>query len=81
MKLFCFLLALSAAVKVDGLRVLGIAPFPSKSHFAIADGILKSLHEAGHEITTISLYPKKKQEKNWRDIPLTKVNKIMEKGN
>ncbi|KAG5670629.1 hypothetical protein PVAND_000877 [Polypedilum vanderplanki] len=51
-----------------GFKVLGIIPFGSKSHFAIGHSILKSLAEAGHEVTAISPYPLKKPMKNYKDI-------------
>jgi hypothetical protein len=48
MKSFYFIfLFLSALINVNALKVLGILPFPSKSHFAIGYGIVKSLVDAG----------------------------------
>lgn len=50
------------------LKVLGVFPVISSSHFAIGSSIIKSLHNAGHEVTVISPYPLKKPIKNYRDI-------------
>lgn len=48
MKCFYFLaLFLSALINVNSLKVLGIFPFGSKSHFAVGYGIVKSLIDAG----------------------------------
>jgi hypothetical protein len=83
MKLFWFLLAFSAQyfIETSGLRVLGIIPFGSKSHFAIGNSILRTLHEAGHDITSMNAFPAKKQEKGFRDVKLTRIMEIFNKGN
>ncbi|CAO1423125.1 unnamed protein product [Diamesa serratosioi] len=58
-------------------KILGIFPFGSKSHFAIGKGVMKSLFDAGHEITMVSPYPRNIKIHNWRDISLmTEVQSI-----
>lgn len=69
-----------AIVKISALKVLTIAPFSAKSHFAIAHAISKSLLDAGHEITMLSPYPLKKQVKNYTDISIAKTMEEIEKG-
>jgi hypothetical protein len=48
---YLIILLLSAVNFVAGLKVLGILPFGSKSHFAIGSSIVDSLHAVGHDIT------------------------------
>ncbi|XP_065219042.1 UDP-glycosyltransferase UGT5-like isoform X43 [Planococcus citri] len=51
-------------------KVLAIFPFPSKSHYAIADPLLVRLAELGNEVTVYSLYPKKANIPNYKDIDI-----------
>lgn len=53
-----------------GLKVLGVLPFFGSSHFAIGHAIVKSLHEAGHEVTVMSPFPRKTPIANYTDIVL-----------
>lgn len=69
-----------AIVKMDALKVLTIAPFSAKSHFAIAQAIAKSLLKAGHEITMLSPFPLKKPVTNYTDVSVAKTMEEMEKG-
>lgn len=55
----------------NAYNILGIFPFGSKSHFAIGNGVMNSLLDAGHQITMISPYPRTVKTVNWRDISLT----------
>lgn len=74
MKTICVLVALLACFsQTEGLKVLGIFPFGSSSHFAIGNSIVKALHKVGHEITVISPYPQKKPLANFRDIGTTDI--------
>ncbi|KAL7016545.1 hypothetical protein ACKWTF_010055 [Chironomus riparius] len=65
-------------IQVNGLRVLGIIPFPSKSHFAIGNGIIESLVDAGHDVTVMSPYPQKKNRENYHEIDVSKILEIFE---
>lgn len=77
-----FFLILSVLfLQSDALRILGIFPFPSKSHFAVGNGLIESLAEAGHDITVLSPYPKKSDRKNHRYIDASKVLEVFENGN
>lgn len=69
-----------ATVKIDGLKVLTIAPFSAKSHFAIASAIAKTLHKAGHDITMLSPFPLKRQLQNYTDISIAKTMEELDKG-
>lgn len=55
-------------VGINGLKILAVLPFASKSHFAIGHSIAKALAEAGHELTVVSPHPQKKPIKNYKDI-------------
>lgn len=69
MKVLFLVCSLSALVfQTDGFKVLGVLPIASSSHCAIGNSILKSLHQAGHEVTAINPFPQKKPLKNFRDI-------------
>jgi glucuronosyltransferase len=81
MKAFLLAFALLALfAKIDGLKVLGVLVFGSKSHFAIGHGIVNSLHKAGHDVTVISPYPQKKPLKNYRDISTAELLKKHQEG-
>lgn len=74
MKVFCLLLALvKLNLNVDGYKVLAVLPFGASSHFAIGHAIVKSLHGAGHDITTISPYPQKNPIQNYTDISTVEI--------
>lgn len=61
----------------NAYNILGIFPFRSKSHFAIGNGVMNSLLDAGHQITMVSPYPRTVETVNWRDISLmTEGDKI-----
>lgn len=64
----------------DGFKVLGVLAIPGSSHFAIGNAILKSLHEAGHKVTAISTFPKKKPLANYRDISTHDILERSRKG-
>jgi hypothetical protein len=72
-------LLLSLFVSIDGLKVLGVIPFASKSHHNIGSSIVKSLANAGHDVTLMSGYPTK-GEKNFKDIITKSIFKVFEGG-
>lgn len=82
MKLIYFVVAVLSINynQVNGLKVLGIIPFPSKSHFAIGNGIIESLVDAGHEVTVMSPYPQRKNRPNYNEIDVSKILEIFESG-
>lgn len=82
MKVFILLLSLNILlVPIAGLKVLGVFPTISTSHFAIGHAIVKSLHDVGHEITVISPYQLKKPLKNYRDISIADTLEESRKSN
>lgn len=81
MKLFYLSLIISSIwLSIDGLKVLGVLPFASRSHFAIGSSIMKSLLKAGHEVTVISPYPMKKPLKNYHDVDVSSVIEVFKKS-
>lgn len=69
MKKFFLILSLSFIFdSIAGLKILGILPFPSNSHFNIGYAIVKTLHEAGHNVTVMSPYPRPQKLENFTDI-------------
>lgn len=67
-------------VSIDGLKILGVIPFASKSHHNIGSSIVKTLAKAGHDVTLISGYPSKNPEPNFKDIKVAKIHEIFESG-
>ncbi|XP_029726645.1 UDP-glycosyltransferase UGT5-like [Aedes albopictus] len=55
----------------EGAKILGVLPMGAKSHFNIGSGFMKTLAEAGHDVTVISPFPLKNAPKNYRTIELT----------
>jgi hypothetical protein len=51
-------------------KILGIFPFGSKSHYTIGEATMKALHEAGHEVTMISVFELKKPLENYHQIKI-----------
>lgn len=49
-----FVTLLSVFLTSDALRILGIIPLPSHSHIAVGNAIIKSLYDAGHDVTVLS---------------------------
>lgn len=81
MKSFCRIFTLLALIAlIDGFKVLGVLPFGSKSHFAIGNGIVKTLHKAGHDVTVISPYPLKKPLERYRDVSTKELLDAYAKG-
>jgi glucuronosyltransferase len=80
-KTLCFaLIFLSAACSISGLKVLGVVPFGSTSHFKIGHSIVKTLANAGHDVTVISPYPQHNKIKNYRDVDCSSVLEKFKKG-
>lgn len=77
---FAFILFISAVSKANGLKIFGVFPLGSKSHFSIGKSIVDALHDAKHDITVLSPFPLKKPKERYRDIDLSPVKEKFEKG-
>ncbi|PSN47111.1 hypothetical protein C0J52_16000 [Blattella germanica] len=47
----------------ESARILGIFPFPGKSHWAVHESLIKELAKRGHELTVITPFPEKSPPK------------------
>ncbi|XP_070504965.1 UDP-glycosyltransferase UGT5-like isoform X2 [Chironomus tepperi] len=63
----------------DGLKILGVLPFPSRSHWMIGHEIIKSLVDAGHEATVLTAYPSKSPIRNYEEIDISEIVRTFEK--
>ncbi|PSN55487.1 hypothetical protein C0J52_02571 [Blattella germanica] len=54
----------------SGYKILGVFPHVAKSHFVMAEELMKGLAARGHEVTVISHFPQKKPIPNYTDISL-----------
>lgn len=70
---------------MNSYRILSIFPHPAKSHFIVADALMKGLAAKGHEVTMISPHRETKSIKNYRRIhlehTLSNAGKSVESGN
>ncbi|XP_053982305.1 UDP-glycosyltransferase UGT5-like isoform X2 [Hylaeus volcanicus] len=51
-----------------GYRILGLYPFPGKSHFVMFEPMMKGLVKRGHQMDVISPFPLKKPFPNYTDL-------------
>ncbi|XP_070491097.1 UDP-glycosyltransferase UGT5-like [Chironomus tepperi] len=73
----CFLIFF--VVGSNSLKILGVFPTISKSHFTIGQGIVDALHDAGHDITVMSPFPQKKPKERFRDVDFSEVRNKYQK--
>lgn len=66
-----FVIALSSIESTNGLRILGLFQHPGASHFHFFHPVMRGLAEAGHDVTVVSRFPDKNPPKNYKDLPLT----------
>lgn len=59
-------------------RILGIFPFPSRSHHILGKCLLKALAEKGHHVTMLSPFPEEDLIPNYRQIELTGILDMVE---
>lgn len=53
-------------------KILGVFPYPSRSHSILGQALLTELANRGHDVTYLSPYPfKKPPNENYRDIAIT----------
>lgn len=54
-------------------RILGLFPHPGLSHFHFFHPIMKTLAEAGHEVTVVSHFPNDPPMENYKDELLSNI--------
>lgn len=80
MKVFTIVVFCAWLTLANAYKILGVFPMQSKSHFAIGNSVMKSVVDAGHEVTMISPYPSKKPQANFRDISIVELLEVFQKG-
>jgi len=73
-------LLFSCLISIDGLKILGVLPVPSKSHWLIGHEMIKSLVDAGHEATVVTTFPLKSPIKNYEEIDISDLVRKLEEG-
>jgi hypothetical protein len=51
-----------------GAKVLGVFPFPSRSHLIVQKALMFELARQGHEVTVVSPFPENKAIPNYTEI-------------
>lgn len=67
----CIICSLYAPTLVQSAKILGVFPYPSKSHSILGQALFTELASRGHDVTYLSPYPLKREVKNYRDIAIT----------
>jgi hypothetical protein len=62
------LLALLLVTGSDGARILGVFPFPSKSHMIIQRVLMLELAGRGHQVTEVTPFLERKIVPNYTQI-------------
>ena len=62
------LTALLCCSFANGLRILGMFPLNGKSHWVMAENLMTSLAERGHQVDVVTHFPMKKPIPNYTDI-------------
>ncbi|XP_076655686.1 UDP-glucosyltransferase 2 [Halictus rubicundus] len=55
----------------NGARILGVFPYPGKSHYIVYETLMKKLAEKGHEVVSVSHFPQKKPLANFTDVDIS----------
>lgn len=69
-----FLFLISQSSTVYSLRILGLLPTPALSHFKFFQPILRSLADAGHDVTVYGSFPDKDAPSNYHHIDTSVPN-------
>ncbi|XP_008548642.1 UDP-glucosyltransferase 2 [Microplitis demolitor] len=69
--LFVFTIILSISnYQTHALKILGIFPYPGKSHFVMIGALMKELAHRGHQVDVIGHFPLNKPVENYRDLTI-----------
>jgi len=63
------LMAMPVAM-IRGAKVLGVFPFPARSHLMVQKALMFELARRGHEVTVVSFFPENKVTPNYTEIEL-----------
>jgi glucuronosyltransferase len=64
------MLTLLPVATIRGAKVLGVYPFPARSHLIVQKALMFDLARRGHEVTVVSPLPENKAIPNYTDIEL-----------
>lgn len=62
----------------ESYKVLGIFHTFSKSHYIAGGALMKGLAAKGHDVTVISPFPQDKPIKNYHDVTVLGIDKLVE---
>lgn len=77
---FILVLLISFFSFANSYKILGVFPIAAKSHYAVGEAAMRALHEAGHEVTMISVFELKKPLENFRQIKIANLMEQLMKG-
>lgn len=70
--LFCSIFLYLSVSWVQSAKILGVFPYPSKSHSILGQALFVELANRGHSVTYLSPFPfKSSPNENYRDIAIT----------
>lgn len=58
---------------IDASKILGVFHCTSKSHYNLGEAIFKALHERGHELTVLTMFPQKEPLPGYNEIDLVEM--------
>ncbi|XP_069682309.1 UDP-glycosyltransferase UGT5-like isoform X2 [Periplaneta americana] len=65
-----FIIFATVFFSADTYKILGLFPHVAKSHFLMAEALMKGLAGRGHQVTMVSHFPQKNSISNYTDISL-----------
>jgi hypothetical protein len=71
------MLTLMPVAMIRGAKVLGVFPFPARSHLIVQKALMFELARRGHEVTVVSAIPNNKVIPNYTDIELKTSMKVL----
>ncbi|XP_037817464.1 UDP-glycosyltransferase UGT5-like [Lucilia sericata] len=77
MRLLLIFMIIYLSVVVDSYKYLAVLHTGAKSHFIFGSALMKRLAQKGHEVYVISPFPQIKPIKNYHDVFLESMEKVM----
>lgn len=69
--LFASVILLLQSVFASSYEILGLFPFPAKSHYAVFDPLMVALAKRGHNVTVYNTFPKRYTLPNYHEVDLS----------
>ncbi|XP_069682314.1 UDP-glycosyltransferase UGT5-like [Periplaneta americana] len=70
MQWYLLLVLMTGIIATDAYKILCLFPHVAKSHFVMAEALMKGLAAKGHKVTVVSHFPQKTPIPNYTDISL-----------